>query len=63
MIDRSSLKCVLHEISLPNKLIDWIMVFTTCVNYRFNVNDEFTSLMEAKRGIRQGEPPSPPFFL
>ncbi|XP_058732862.1 uncharacterized protein LOC131604442 [Vicia villosa] len=39
------------------------MLGTTTVNYRFNVNGDYTEILEAKRGIRQGEPISPLLFV
>ncbi|XP_058733186.1 uncharacterized protein LOC131604785 [Vicia villosa] len=39
------------------------MAVITSVTYRFCVNGEFTEIMEAKRGIRQGDPISPLLFV
>lgn len=40
----------------PWKFTIWIMIFVSYVSYRFNVNEKYTNIMEAKRGLRQGDP-------
>lgn len=35
------------------------MIVVTYVSYRFNINVEYTRIMKAMRGIRQGDPISP----
>lgn len=62
-IDWSALQCILHEIGIPSKFVDWIMSIITSVTYNFNVNGELIGIMEAKRGIRQGDPISPLLFF
>ncbi|CAK8566663.1 unnamed protein product [Lathyrus sativus] len=39
------------------------MLVVTNVSYRFNINDSNTSVMQARRGFRQGDPLSPLLFV
>ncbi|CAK8541115.1 unnamed protein product [Lathyrus sativus] len=63
MVNWQALECILREIDLPRRFVGWIMKATTTVSYRFNVNGEFTDVLQAKRGIRQGDPISPMIFV
>ncbi|XP_058741843.1 uncharacterized protein LOC131614245 [Vicia villosa] len=37
------------ELGIPEKFINWIMLGTATVTYRFNVNGDYTEILEAKR--------------
>ncbi|XP_058761495.1 uncharacterized protein LOC131634890 [Vicia villosa] len=63
MVDWSSLQTIMAELGIPGKFINWIMLGTASVTYRFKVNGDFTEIVEAKRGIRQGDPISPLLFV
>lgn len=63
MVDWTSLEGIHYEIGIPKKFIDWVMLGTTIVSYRFNVNGEFSDILHAKRGIRQGYSISPLLFV
>ncbi|CAK8568554.1 unnamed protein product [Lathyrus sativus] len=39
------------------------MLGITTVSYRFNIMSEYTDILQAKRGIRQGDPLSPMLFV
>ncbi|CAK8542665.1 unnamed protein product [Lathyrus sativus] len=39
------------------------MASVSTMTYKFNVNGEFTKFLQAKRGIRQGDPISPMLFV
>ncbi|CAK8561649.1 unnamed protein product [Lathyrus sativus] len=39
------------------------MLGITTVSYRFNIMGEYTDILQAKRGIRQGDPLSPMLFV
>ncbi|XP_058757969.1 uncharacterized protein LOC131631205 [Vicia villosa] len=44
----------MRELSISNLFVDWTMTLVQTVTYKFNVNDVYTPMMVAKRGIRQG---------
>ena len=63
MVDWGALEGVLTEFGLPKKFIGWVMKVITTMNYRFNINGELSNVLEAKRGIREGDPISPLLFV
>ncbi|XP_058777123.1 uncharacterized protein LOC131651479 [Vicia villosa] len=52
MVDWSSLETVLKELGFPMKFINWIMLGTSTVSYRFNVNGEYTQKMTKNTDFR-----------
>ncbi|CAK8543473.1 unnamed protein product [Lathyrus sativus] len=63
MVNWSALECIMKEMGFPNKFIQWTMLGITTVSYIFNIMGEYTDILQAKRGIRQGDPLSPMFFV
>lgn len=48
-----ALEDILKELDFPNKFKKWIMLTVTTVSYKFIVNEEYTRILKAKRGLRQ----------
>lgn len=63
MVDWDSLETVLAKIGILGKFIKWILMGTNTVSYRFNINDKYSEVLDAKRGTRQGDHVSPLIFV
>ncbi|CAK8540143.1 unnamed protein product [Lathyrus sativus] len=63
MVDWHALECILEEIGVRKQFITWIMLIVSTVSYRFNVDGCYTENIETRRGIRQGDPLYPFFFV
>ncbi|XP_058785710.1 uncharacterized protein LOC131660481 [Vicia villosa] len=61
MVNWRAMESILQEVEIPRIFIDWIMDSVTTVSYKFNVN--LTDFMQAKRGIRHGDPLPPLLFV
>lgn len=62
-VDWNALEKILNEVGCPQQFKNWIMIAVSTVSYRFNVNGYKTEIMEARRGLRQGDPISPMLFV
>lgn len=62
-VDWSALEDILAELGFPNLFIEWIMIMAQTVSYRNKVNNVVTKSIQAKRGLRQGDPISLLLFV
>lgn len=46
----------MNEMSFPAKFTNWIMISVRSVSYRYLINRKISSILQAKRGLRQGDP-------
>lgn len=54
---------ILIEVGFRQIFVNWIMTAVTSISYRFNINGNYTNVMEANRGLLQGDPMSPLLFV
>lgn len=59
MMDWGALQLVLKEICMPQMFIHWILIVLNTVTYRFNTNGTVSKEIQARRGLRQGDPHIP----
>lgn len=62
-LDWGALERTMLELGLPGLFVKWIMKCVTAVSYKFLINGQHSSLVKAKRGLRQGDLTSPLLFV
>lgn len=63
MVEWYELEIILREIGLPGRFTHWIMIVVKTVTYNFNINGELTTKIQARRGVRKGDPIPPLLFV
>ncbi|XP_058759242.1 uncharacterized protein LOC131632512 [Vicia villosa] len=58
-----ALKHIMQELKFPKDFLDWIMLCLTTVSYKYTINGQISKRLQAKRGLRQGDPISPLYDL
>ncbi|CAL0333248.1 unnamed protein product [Lupinus luteus] len=61
-LEWDSLKSIMTELGFPQKFVRWTMLCVSTVTYKYSVNGAPTSVLHAKRGLRQGDSISPLLF-
>ncbi|XP_058763491.1 uncharacterized protein LOC131636928 [Vicia villosa] len=62
-VDWDALQHIMIELGFPHLFVNWIMACVRNVSYRFSLNGSPTGILQAKRGLRQGDPISPLLFV
>lgn len=63
MVEWGPLEQIMHEFCFPKIFTEWVMTVVENVTYMFNLNRNYTTAMEAKRGLRHGDHISPLLFV
>lgn len=63
MVHWDALENIMKEMRFPNQFVLWVMNLVKSVSYIFNINGNFSDVLHAKRGVRQGDPISPLLFV
>lgn len=58
-----ALENILREVGFHPKFIRWTMLDVTTISYRYNINEDYTEILKAKRGLRQYDPLSLLLFV
>lgn len=54
---------ILTEPSSSNRVINWIMIMVRTILYQYKVNNMVSNIVQAKRGLRQGDSLAPLLFV
>lgn len=54
---------IMIELGFPQIFVNWTMACINTVSYKFYINDITSKILQAKKGLRQGDPISPMLFV
>lgn len=54
-VEWSALEDIMQEMNFPRKFINWIRIYVSSVSYRYSINGHHTDILQAQRGLRQGD--------
>ncbi|XP_058754780.1 uncharacterized protein LOC131627941 [Vicia villosa] len=62
-VESQAVEDILSELSFPNKFISWTMTTVKTISYKYKVNNVVSDILQAKRGLRQGDSSSLILFV
>lgn len=62
-VEWNALEDILQEMNFPRKFTNWIMICVFSISCMYSINGNYTEMLQAQRGIRQGDLISPLLFV
>lgn len=54
-VEWKTLEIIMAELSFPPKFIRWNLLSVETFNYKYCINGNYTRILKARRGLRQGD--------